>query len=208
VPMITKRNPLPAEIAFYAVQPSQQDQLTDTLVRFIQVVLTQQPGFLSGTVHRSLDQLWVVSYTQWVSPMAYLNSQKKLPKINAPQPPELHFYEIFGEEPYRRAFYPAPGMPGVVTVSAFAMHHPANQPRFMALAEAVLKLIAGYPGLISSHFHRSFDGLSCVNYLHWQSLAAYEIWQQDQTRLKPILEMQQLASYHAAPTHHEIIFTT
>lgn len=58
-------------ITFFTVEPENQQQLVELVVRAVQEVVRKQPGFLSANIHRSLDQTQVVSYSQWENRHAF-----------------------------------------------------------------------------------------------------------------------------------------
>jgi heme-degrading monooxygenase HmoA len=54
-------------INVFAVAPEHQQRLVDLLVTATEQVMSKQPGYLSGNVHRSLDGTKVAVYAQWRS---------------------------------------------------------------------------------------------------------------------------------------------
>jgi quinol monooxygenase YgiN len=67
---ISKHNKLITLINVFTVAPSQQQQLLDLLVRATEVVRLA-PGFISASLHRSLDGTKVAMYAQWQSAEHY-----------------------------------------------------------------------------------------------------------------------------------------
>ncbi len=51
----------------FTVDPSKQDELADLLVRATEETMRHLPGFVSASIHRSLDGTKVVNYAQWRS---------------------------------------------------------------------------------------------------------------------------------------------
>ena len=47
--------------------PTNQQQLVDVLIEATQAVMCHLPGYVSATIHRSLDGSHVVNYAQWRS---------------------------------------------------------------------------------------------------------------------------------------------
>jgi len=52
-------------INVFTVAPEEQQQLVDQLRAIIERTMTAQPGFISASVHKSLDGTRVVNYVQW-----------------------------------------------------------------------------------------------------------------------------------------------
>ena len=87
-------------ITVFTVEPEQQQQLVELLIRAGEEVIHKQPGFISINIHRSLDQTQVVSYSQWQNREAFnemLQHTTMIPylteilKIAAIEP---HLYEV------------------------------------------------------------------------------------------------------------------
>ncbi len=55
----------------FTVSPENQQRLLDLLVRATDEVMYQVPGFISANLHRSLDGVRVINYTQWESEAAF-----------------------------------------------------------------------------------------------------------------------------------------
>ncbi len=66
----------------YEVEPGQQTVLTERLAKATEDVMRQFPGFLSVSIHRSLDGTRVVNYAQWAS-KADLERMMKSPEAQA-----------------------------------------------------------------------------------------------------------------------------
>jgi quinol monooxygenase YgiN len=49
------------------VEPDRQQELVDVLVDATTGVMSKQPGYVSASIHRSLDGAVVTSYAQWRS---------------------------------------------------------------------------------------------------------------------------------------------
>ena len=54
-------------IIVYTVQPKDQQHLVDLLIEATEKVTSQQEGFISVSIHKSLDGTRVVNYAQWKS---------------------------------------------------------------------------------------------------------------------------------------------
>lgn len=79
-----------------------QDALVAQLERALSSTLVNQPGFLSGNVHRSLDSNHVVNYAQWSDQASLEAFVAKLQAGNAPEmaqvfamgTPDFHPYAV------------------------------------------------------------------------------------------------------------------
>lgn len=69
-------------INVYDVEPEKQGELARTLSQVTEDVIRQQPGFVSVSVHSSLDGRRVVNYAQWASKEHFEGFMKK-PEMQA-----------------------------------------------------------------------------------------------------------------------------
>jgi heme-degrading monooxygenase HmoA len=202
--IVSKSNGLLAEFAIFSVEPAQQESLVERVIDYIESVFKQQPGFATGTVHRSRDGLRVTSYVQWIDRDAYIPSQA----FADFDPPDFHLFEIFAEEPEGSQLQLSPEMDGLINFGIFKMKKPENQPRFIELFQQALKMVTGQTGLISTHAHRSLDGWRCINFGHWHSLAEFAAMDSNRP-FSPIFgEMLELADNEYQSGLHEVVFTT
>ncbi|MBD2195147.1 MULTISPECIES: antibiotic biosynthesis monooxygenase family protein [Calothrix] len=87
-------------IVVFQVETSQQQELLDNIVEYMETHVKHQPGFISSTLHRSVDGTRVVNYAQWESPeffKASISGQMRSlePKIFQQLSPDGHMYEIY-----------------------------------------------------------------------------------------------------------------
>lgn len=105
MPAIAKNNDVVTVIIVFTVEPEHQQQLIDTIVEFIEIAVKYQPGFVSATLHKSLDGVRVINYAQWRSLEnyhAFLNNsevQAQGKKLANFQPPDLHIFEVVSLHP-------------------------------------------------------------------------------------------------------------
>ncbi len=64
---ISKSNRLVTLINVFTVEPANQQQLLDLLARATETAVRHVPGFISASLHRSLDGTKVAMYAQWRS---------------------------------------------------------------------------------------------------------------------------------------------
>jgi quinol monooxygenase YgiN len=79
---ISKSNNLVTIINVFTVAPANQQQLLDLLARATETSVRHMPGFISASLHRSLDGTKVAMYAQWRSVEDY-QAMRENP---APQP--------------------------------------------------------------------------------------------------------------------------
>ena len=96
---IAINNNLVTLVNVFTVEPENQQRLVDIFVEAGES-MTKQPGFISATIHKSLDGTRVINYVQWRSKedfeaisnnpetTAHINEIKKLAKGNT------SFYEV------------------------------------------------------------------------------------------------------------------
>ena len=64
---INTRNDVVTLINVFTVEPGRQQELVDLLTRATDETIRHMPGFVSATIHRSLDGVRVTNYAQWRS---------------------------------------------------------------------------------------------------------------------------------------------
>jgi quinol monooxygenase YgiN len=58
-------------INVFTVEPNNQQRLVDLFIEATEKVMSQQEGFISANIHKSLDGTKVVNYAQWKSKEAF-----------------------------------------------------------------------------------------------------------------------------------------
>jgi quinol monooxygenase YgiN len=170
-------NKLTTAIVIFTVQPDRQQALIEAIAEFLQIVKTQ-PGFVSASLHRSLDGFKVVNYAQWQSMEAF-EAFRKNPEVSPYArklwdfpPPEFNIYEIFASE--SKIGTPKIEIGKHLTHLAEFRTKPENQPQLMKLAQDHLLLAMEVSGLLSATFHRSVDGTRIFNYGQWLNSEAID----------------------------------
>lgn len=192
MPAIAKHNDVLTVIIIFAVEPARQQELIDAIVEFLEVV-KQQPGFVSSSIHKSIDGVRVMNYAQWQNQAAYqafLNNtqvQAKGEKLREFQIHEYHRYEVVVSLPDDATLKIAKG--GLIHLAEFRVKS-ENQMRLVELEREYLPLGLQNPGLISGNFHRSLDGVHNVNYGQWRSFADFEELVKD-PKYKPLSDYWQ-----------------
>jgi heme-degrading monooxygenase HmoA len=65
--MIEKGRKVMTLVNIFSVTPDKQTELASLLIRATEETMRHLPGFVSATIHRSLDGKKVVNYAQWRS---------------------------------------------------------------------------------------------------------------------------------------------
>jgi quinol monooxygenase YgiN len=68
---INKDSKVTTLINVFTVEPNNQQRLVDLLIDVTEKVMSQQEGFISANIHKSLDGTRVVNYAQWKSKEAF-----------------------------------------------------------------------------------------------------------------------------------------
>jgi heme-degrading monooxygenase HmoA len=58
-------------INVFAVAPDKQQELVDTLIRASETVMNRLPGFVSATIHKSLDGTRVTNVARWADKQSF-----------------------------------------------------------------------------------------------------------------------------------------
>lgn len=140
-------------------------------MEFLETV-KHQPGFVSASIHKSLDGVRVMNYAQWKTQADYQafiqNSQVQSQgaKLSEFQIHESHVYEVAVSKPEDAPLKIVQG--GLIHLAEFRVK-PENQQRLVELEREYVGVGLQNPGLLSANFHRSLDGVHTVNYGQWRS---------------------------------------
>jgi quinol monooxygenase YgiN len=83
---IEKGRSLMTLVNVFTVSPDKQKELADLLIRATDETMRHVPGFISASIHRSLDGKKVINYAQWRSQAdfeALKENPKALPHMKA-----------------------------------------------------------------------------------------------------------------------------
>jgi heme-degrading monooxygenase HmoA len=100
MPRISKNNKVVTLINVFTVEPANQQKLVDMLVETTEKMMKHVPGFVSASIHKSLDGVRVVNYAQWRSKQdfdAMRNSsaaQEHMKPFFEISKPDFHLYEV------------------------------------------------------------------------------------------------------------------
>ena len=71
MPMIAKQNEVVTVIFSLATEPARQQELINLMIDALETTTKHQPGFVSASLHKSLDGTRVTNYAQWRSQAEY-----------------------------------------------------------------------------------------------------------------------------------------
>ena len=72
MPQVSVNNEVITVIVIFSVEPERQQELVNAIAEFL-IIVRQQPGFVSASIHKSLDGVKVANYAQWQSLEDYQN---------------------------------------------------------------------------------------------------------------------------------------
>lgn len=105
MPTIVKHNDVITVIFSFAVEPERQQELIDLLIDSLETTTKHQPGFISASLHKSLDGTRVFNYAQWRTQAEYEKfaqspeDQAIGAKFSQFQLLDSHIYEVVFTEP-------------------------------------------------------------------------------------------------------------
>ncbi len=193
MPAIAKNNQVITAIVIFAVAPEKQQELIDIIIEFLETTVKHQPGFVSSSIHKSIDGVRVMNYAQWKTQdnyQAFVNNaevQAKGNKLANFQLHESHLYEVAVSKPDDANLTISKG--GLIHLAEFRVAS-ENQQHLVELEKEYVGVGLQNPGLLSANFHRSLDGVHTVNYGQWSSFAEFEELLKD-PKYKPLSEYWQ-----------------
>ena len=172
-------------INVFTVDPEKQQQLADTLIETTESLLKSLPGFLSASIHTSLDGTKVVNYSY-----AQQKNKKAFEQlISDPQVrarmglavqlgrPDGHFYTVkvtitgsnhsenvdtgADEEPY-------------TLINVFTVAPEKQQQLVETLIETTEGWVKPHPGFLAATIHKSLDETRVANYAQWRNKEAFD----------------------------------
>lgn len=177
MPIISKNNQVVTIIFSFAVEPERQQELIDMMIDALEKTAKHQPGFVSASIHKSLDGTRVFNYAQWRTQAEYeafaQSSQDRAigERFSQFQLLDSHLYEVVISKPDNATLKITKG--DLIHFAEFIVK-PENQQRLIELEHENVVIALKHPDLISANFHRSFDGTRTANYGQWRSLDNFE----------------------------------
>ncbi len=100
MPKISKDNKVVTLINVFTVEPGRQQQVVDMLIAATENTMKKLPGFVSASIHKSLDGVRVTNYAQWRSAKNF-EAMRNNPEATAHMKPlmeitkfDFHLYEV------------------------------------------------------------------------------------------------------------------
>lgn len=100
LPTISKETDVVTLINIFTVEPDNQEKLVAMLVEATEKTMKNLPGFVSATIHKSLDGVRVANYAQWRS-REHFEAMLKNPEAATHMKPiaeiarfDAHLYEV------------------------------------------------------------------------------------------------------------------
>lgn len=177
MPAIAKHNDVITVIFSFAVEPARQQELIALMIDALETTTKHQPGFVSASLHKSLDGARVFNYAQWRTRSEYetfaQSPQDRAIGANLSQFQllDLHIYEVVISKPDDASLKISKG--DWIHFAEFRVK-PENQQRLIDLERENVGVALEHPDLISANFHRSLDGTRTANYGQWRSLDNFE----------------------------------
>src|ERR1700735_4597908 len=100
MPNISKENKVVTLINVFTVEPANQQKVVTMLVEATKKTMQHIPGFVSASIHKSLDGVRVVNYAQWRSKedweamMGSPEAQKHMKPFFEIAKVDFHLYEV------------------------------------------------------------------------------------------------------------------
>ena len=100
MPSISKENKVIALINVFTVEPANQQKVVDVLVRATETTMKNFTGFISATIHKSVDGVRVANYAQWRSQQDFEamrnnpEAQAHMKPLMELSKPDFHLYEV------------------------------------------------------------------------------------------------------------------
>lgn len=180
-------------INVFTVDPHKQQQLVDTLIDTTENWLKTLPGFISASIHKSLDGTKVVNYS-------YAQQKNKAafdrliadPQIRARMSlavqlgrPDGHFYTVAetitssvpSENSESAKSSPATSTPEeeiYTLINVFTVDPHKQQQLVDTLIQTTEGWAKAQPGFIAATIHKSLDETRVVNYAQWKNKAAFD----------------------------------
>ena len=154
----------------------------DLLLEALDEEVALQPGFVSASVHRSLDNDYLVNYAKWESPDAVeafgaeveAGAAPKLAEVFAETTSEFHPYaiaqQVHKEEGPVRIDDRYWTMINVLVPDDTTMQSSLSE----LLGRAMREEAAAQPGFVSASVHVSLDNEYVLNYAQWSDASALE----------------------------------
>ncbi|MBD1918345.1 MULTISPECIES: antibiotic biosynthesis monooxygenase [Cyanophyceae] len=169
---IDRTNTAIVGLDLYTVAERHQAALIEAIVQEQVKSWIDCSSFVSASVHRSLDNVRVFTYSQW-HPKFDHRSLPRPAVFTEFFPPEVFLLEVTASRSQSAQVEIAKG-DRVTHLAEFRMM-PMHQPEMIKRTAAELdRAMSNSSSLLSATFHRSLDGTRMFNYGQWESQEAFE----------------------------------
>lgn len=94
---ISTNNDIVTLVVVFSVDPAQQQKLIEDIIENLETVVKKHSGFVSSSIHKSIDGSRVVNYVQWKTREdfeAYLKNSPRFATSALKAPPDMKIYEV------------------------------------------------------------------------------------------------------------------
>ena len=159
-----------ASIGLFSCDPARQDSLLKEVTDYVAQAQKKQPGFVAAALHKSLDGVRVMLYTQWATATGYEAHEENLLASRLTARYKLldtHLYSLAVSRPEWAT--PQITVGSFIHLAEFRLR-PENVVKLVQLERENVEVGLQHPDLISANFHRSLDGTRTTNYGQWKRL--------------------------------------
>lgn len=145
-------------------------------------LLQAKPGFVSMTLHRSLDQKNLCVYAQWteqrnlesaVNDAAVQEARERLDRWGQPDGRPYALHSLTSRTDSRDAALEICADHAITFVNVWQCGDSNRQKQLIAAMEEEVAVIASKEGFLGMALHASLDGTYAGVYARWQSLSAF-----------------------------------
>lgn len=145
-------------------------------------LLQAKPGFVSMTLHRSLDQKNLCVYAQWtdqgdlesaVNDPTVQGARERLDRWGQPDGRTYTFHSLTPPPDPRPPVLEISVDHAITSVNVWGCGDSTRQKQLLAAMEEEVAVIASKNGFLGMALHASLDGTYVGVYARWQSLAAF-----------------------------------
>src|ERR1700730_4275032 len=170
--IITQTSGLATMINAFEVEPEKQQELVDIWLEEGKKFETW-PGFVSATLHRSLDGKRVLNYAQWQKAEDWQALAKQgvqlFARFKGVGRADPHLYEVvyLSTATEMAQVTVELAVPVATMINVFEVE-PEQQQHLVDIWLEEGKKFETWPGFVSATLHRSLDGKRVLNYAQWQ----------------------------------------
>ena len=176
---------LRSEIAFLQVWDTESVNVQNGWLQDMRAnihLLQAKPGFVSMTLHRSLDQKNLCVYAQWtdqrdlesaLNDAAVQGAREKLDRWGQPDGRPYTFHSLIPPRDSSHAVLEICADHAITFVNVWRCDDSTRQKQLITAMEEEVEMIASKKGFLGMALHASLDGAYAGVYARWQSLSAF-----------------------------------